>query len=212
MTNRSILVLATSLLAACMLLGCSGKGCGKESGGESSATTDKGSQPAGGPLGVYEVERYQRSEGTCTNLVDETKPAYVVLYSFKPSDGSAESRLGGSFCENVDLCRALAAKAVEPTIGYSFLEGDQTSGWKGWAILNTGRADDKCKADVQAHLLTSVDSTSLMIETKTEEVLFEANVDGDTANCRIRDAIAAAEEDRPCKALLVLEGKRKADL
>jgi len=209
MTHRSILFTPALLFATCLVLGCSGKASQGCSGGSAEA-------PVSGaePFGVYKIDRYQNSLGTCEQLVGVAeKPLYLVLYSFTPGDGTDAPRLGGAFCGDLDLCRSLAEEAPEPAVGYSFLNYDDAAGWQGWAISNTGPKNDQCKADVQSHVLTLMGPKAIRIETKTVETLFAPTVvEGETATCHNRDAIAAAKAELPCKALLVVEATQEAGL
>ena len=198
------------LFAICSFLACSnggGTSCGSNT---KSASSSEGGRVASDLLGVYRVRRYQGSQGGCDQLADlPGAPAYLVIYGFQPNDGSGEARLGGAFCGDPSLCRALAEKASEPTIGYSFISGDDASGWSGWAIADTGHVGDQCKASVQSHALNLTAERGLRIETKTVETVFAPLVEEEVATCKNRDAITAAKADLPCKALLVLEATRE---
>ena len=232
MTRRTTFFIHKALFALmCLLLGCSQGGAQGCSGGEQSAAGNDESAPrAGAPkeapaeapkvaskhLGVYKVTRFQTSQDTCEQLVEPPEqPAYVALYAFYPRSNPDEARLGGGFCGDLSSCRALGRGAPEPVVGYSFIEGDDASGWRGWAIAGSGGDDaDRCHATVQAHVLTSVGAQAIKIETKSVEAAFQpAEVDDDgAATCRAKDAIDAVTEDMPCKSLLVLEATREAEL
>jgi hypothetical protein len=204
--------------AICLILGCSNggsAGCGSSTKGGSISDGSRGSGAglASDLLGVYRVHRYQGSQGGCEQLMALPEaPAYLVLYGFQPNYGSAKARLGGAFCGDPSLCRALAEKGSEPTIGYSFISGDDASGWHGWAIVDTGHDGDECRASVQSHTLKSTAERVLRIETKTVETVFAPLVEEEVATCKNRHALAAAKADLPCKALLVLEATREGGL
>jgi hypothetical protein len=212
MQNTTTYLGKSIYMAAFLMLGCSGTtgGCGSSEGG-STATVDSEL------LGVYEVIRYQGSEDGCDQVTDlDPAPDRLVLYGFRPNDNPDEALLGGAFCGSVDDCREVAKAAGEPTIGYSFREGSDETGWLGWAIANAGAANDQCRADVQAHVLTSTSAEAIGIETKTFETVFPPfppmPEEGSTVTCRNADALASLNPDLPCKAILVLEATREAGL
>ncbi len=208
---------ALFLFATCLVLGCSNGGslgCGSSTKSETSESDGTAPKVASGLLGVYKVDSYQGSQGGCDQLTDIAETAgYVVLYSFQPTDGTGKARLGGAFCGDANLCRALAQRAPEPAIGYSFIGGDDASGWTGWAVTGTGPVEQKCGAAVQSHVLTSPTKDAVRIETKTVDVVFEPLTEEDgVATCSNKHAIAVATTDLPCKSLLVLQATRDAGL
>jgi hypothetical protein len=177
---------------------------------------------AGGPtvdsqlLGIYRVDSYQGSVVGCEQPSDlDPAPAYVVLYSFLPNDDPDEPLLGGLFCATVESCRQSAQAAPEPTIGYSFIEGNDVAGWRGWAIASSGAANDRCRADVQAHVLTSTSMDAIEIETKTFVTVFdgvELTPGSTDLTCRNLDAINALRDDPPCAEILVLDATFEAGI
>lgn len=211
------------LFATCCALGCSkaGKaGCGGASSTEEESVRevrlDEGGPPTGSApsaasnlVGVYDITSYQQSEGTCDQLTDITDgPSYLVLYLFEPADGSS-TRLGGAFCEDPDRCRAVAQQGAEPPIGYSFISGDDASGWQGWAILDTGSLEGKCRAHVQSHRLRASGPNQIEVDTKTVEVFFApTSEEGGIAKCSNRQAIGVASQNPGCKSRLVLAAQR----
>lgn len=213
--RTSLLRNASLFLATCLTFGCTNGGslgCGSSTKSETSESEGTGLEVASDLLGVYKVDRYQGSQGGCDELTDIAEtPGYVVLYSFQPTDGTGKARLGGAFCGDVNLCRALAERAPEPAIGYSFIGGDDASGWTGWAVTGTSPVEQKCGAAVQSHVLTSPTNGTIQIETKTVDVVFApvAEKDG-VATCSNKHAIAVATRDLPCKSLLVLQATRDA--
>ena len=204
------------VLVACFALGCSkgdSLGCASDA---KTTSGDRGGNALEVPsnlTGVYKVTQYQQSEGTCDQLVDISEaPSHLVLYQFEPNDGGG-TRLGGTFCGDPNLCRAVAERASEPSVGYSFLSGDDTSGWQGWAIASTGSREGKCAANVQSHNLSPSGSDAIRIETKTVEVFFvPVAEEDDVATCSNKHAIAAASEDKGCTSLLILQATRESDL
>ena len=214
--GTSLLRNASLFLATCLTLGCSNGGslgCGSSTKSETSESGGAGPKAASGLLGVYKVDRYQGSQGGCDQLIDVSdRPGYLVLYVFQPNDGSSKARLGGAFCGDASLCRAVAAKASEPAVGYSFISGDDASGWQGWGVVGTGPVEDQCGATVQSHVLTSPTGPTIRIETTTVDAVYAPLVEEDVATCKNRDAIAAAKADLPCKSLLVLEATREGGL
>ena len=200
----------------CFALGCSkgdSLGCGSGTKTASGESGERALEVTSTLVGVYEVTQYQQSEGTCDQLTDIAEaPGHLVLYSFEPNDGGT-TRLGGVFCGDVNLCRAVAKRAAEPTIGYSFISGDEASGWQGWAITETGTLEGKCKATVQSHSLSRSGSDAIQIETKTAEVFFAPSSEEDgVATCANKHAIATASQEQGCKSRLLLAATRKADL
>lgn len=177
---------------------------------------------AGGPtvdstlLGIYQVDSYQGSVVGCEQPSDlDPSPAFVLLYSFLPNDDPDEPLLGGLFCSTIESCRQAAQAAPEPTIGYSFIEGNDAAGWRGWAISSSGAANDQCRADVQAHVLTSTDTNAINIETKTFQTVFdgtEASPGSTDLVCRNIDAINALRDDPPCTEILVLDATLEAGI
>lgn len=175
-------------------------GCGGDGGG---ATVD--SQL----MGIYQVTSYQGSTLGCEQPEDiEPAPVFVLLYSFLPNDDPDEPLLGGIFCGSIELCLQAAADAPEPQIGYSFIQGDDDFGWRGWAISSSGAANDQCRADVQAHVLTSTSSDAINIETKTFAVVFDGEQATDGSGqltCHNAAALEALRDDPPCTEILVLD-------
>ena len=203
-------------LATCLILSCSkgeSLGCGggeRATNEESSETALKGSSTV---VGVYKVTEYRQSEGSCDQLVDVSPaPSHLVLYEFKPNDGGT-TRLGGTFCGAADLCRVVGKQASEPVIGYSFISGNEASGWQGWAITETGSVEQKCAATVQSHNLSSSGQDTIRIETKTVDVIFlPASEDEGVATCSNKNAIVVASAEQSCKSRMVLVASREADL
>ena len=87
---------------------------------------------------------------------------------------------------------------------------------RGWAIGSAGAMNDQCRADVQAHELTSKSADAVHIETKTFETVFPPfppmPEEGSAVTCRNLDALASLNPDLPCKAIIVLEATREASL
>ncbi len=182
-----------------------------------------GGGDGGGPtvdsqlLGIYRITSYQGSTVGCEQPSDLDPPSvFVLLYSFLPNDDPDEPLLGGVFCSAVESCRAFAQAAPEPTIGYSFIQGDD-AGWRGWGISNSGAANDQCRADVQAHVLTSANMDDINIETKTFATVFDGvePTPGSTELvCRNIDAINTLGDDPPppCTEILVLDATFEAGI
>jgi hypothetical protein len=217
MRYRPIFPKTTLFFTICLALGCSKKSDAPEVA-ETTEVAAVETETVVKPtleyklLGVYEVTQYQQSLDTCDKLVDiADAPSYLVVYHFEPSDGSS-MRLGGAFCGEPNLCRAIGTKAAEPGIGYSFIRGDDASGWRGWAIVETGSFEGKCSATVQAHTLSASAPDTIRVETKTVDVFFEpVSQEDDVATCSNKQAIAVANDAESCKSLLVLKARREAD-
>lgn len=200
MTPSRTYLVSTLLLSLCLALGC-----GDESGGGPTVDSDL--------VGVYAITSYQGSQVTCDQADDlEPRPQFIVLYSFVPNDDTDTALLGGLFCGSLEQCRQAAADQAEPQVGYSFSQGDDDQGWFGWAIASAGAANDQCRADVQAHVLTDEGSDTILIETQTFETVFPPALDGSTATCRNRDAIAALSDDLECQEIILLEAAFEANL
>jgi len=209
MKRQTIFLMKPIFVAMCLTLigtGVGALGCGGESG-SAGATVDSEL------FGIYRVTQYQQSPTDCNAPEDANPPApYVVLYSFNPEGDLEEARLGGGFCVDVAGCRLVAQAGVAPPIGYSFLTGDDASGWLGFAVPTGGPAGDQCRADVQAHSMTSPTADAIEVETKTSQVIYAPAIDGTTATCSTRDALEAWEPDLPCAAIILLDATFEAAL
>jgi hypothetical protein len=207
------------VLATCLTLGCTGSGmagCGSDDGGGAVRVDSD-------LIGVYAIDSFRTSPtdpttgdpipDRCDQLADApTTGSFVVLYGFRPNDDLEEVRLGGMFCNGIQDCQEVAARAPEPRIGYSFVEGSDESGWTGYAISRRGATgDNMCRADVQVHTLGAA-GQQITINTDAVETTFEASIEGDQATCNNRDALDSLTADLPCKARFVLVGTRQADL
>lgn len=219
MTHRSTVFTQALFVTMCLVLGCSKSGtfgCDRSD----SSSVGGGAKTEGVPTvdsklpGVYRIGRYQGSQGACDQLMDiPSAPAYLVLYSFRPDKDADEVRLGGAFCDDLNHCRGVASEAAEPAVGYSFISGNDTAGWQGWAISGTSPENDQCGADVQSHQLTvETERQAVHIETKTVRTVFPPVVDGEVATCHNKDAITSVNDDLACKALLLLEATFEAGL
>jgi hypothetical protein len=210
MTRQRTYFTNTILIATCLTLGCTSSGvlgCGSSGGGEEAPTIDS-DVPA-----VYQITSYQGNENGCDQVADvPLAPSHVVFYAFRPNSAPNDTRLGGAFCSGVEECRALAEFAGEPSSGYSFLVGDDETGWTGWGILDSGPSNDQCQAEVQTHMLSVGSAGAIQIETKTMETVFAGMGEGNDLTCRNADAIASLNDDLPCKAILLLEATREAEL
>ena len=191
------------LPAACLAL-LLGAGCG-----DSGSSTP---QVSSALLGIYTVDSLLGNDTACENPTEvPSLGPRLVLYSFIP-DGDDEPMLGGAFCQTVDSCQAIGRSGEGPGLGYSFLEGSDASGWRGWGIESGRPSGDQCSADVQAHVLTSPGTGSIEIETKTFTTVFEPEIDGSTAVCSNRQAVLSLNDDPPCSEILVLDGSFEAGL
>lgn len=226
MTHRSTRLTGTLLLATCVaFVGCSKRPSADSAPAEEpapAATPKAAPEPAPEPgpvehesklVGVYKIDSYQHSEVGCDRLEDvEPQPLYAVLYGFHPSSNPQEVRLGGAFCSELSLCRALAKQAPEPVMGYSFITGDDEAGWQGFAISGVSGVEDKCVANVQSHLLTTKAPKSIHVETKTVRTLFDPVIEGDTATCHNRAALDSLRPELTCTSMLVLDATFEAAL
>jgi hypothetical protein len=210
MNQQATFLTKTIFLATCLAFGCTSSGtlgCGSSGGGEE-ATVDSEL------LGIYEISGYQRSQEGCDQPMDTDPPAdYLALYSFATSNDPDNPLLLGRFCNNVDDCRNDIRNfpaVVGP--GYSFTQGNDETGWLGWAVSRRGNLNDQCQHDVQTHTLTSASAGEIDIETRTFQPIFPPTYDGDTATCRDADAIAALNDELPCVELFRLEAMRETGL
>lgn len=170
-------------------------GCGDEAGGP---TVD--SQL----LGIYLISQYQFSEVGCESPVDADPPStYVALYSFAPADDPEDPLLLGRFCGSVEGCRNAIRDFPELlNPGYSFLQGNDAAGWRGWAVASRGQANDQCRADVQAHVLLSTGGREIRIETNSFDTVYApSSMDGDMVVCTDEAAIFSLNDDPPCVQL-----------
>lgn len=195
--------LATSLALVGISVGS--LGCGE--GGEGGPTIDSGL------FGIYEITTYQHSPDQCDSPPDINPPdPYLVLYSYVPNDEPDTARLGGAFCANADTCRIVANARLAPPLGYSFLTGDDASGWLGFAVPRGGPANDQCAAEVQAHTMTSSSAGAINVITQITETTFAPTLEGNVATCPVRDALEAWDESLPCLGIFVLDATFEAGL
>jgi hypothetical protein len=216
MTNHAHYLSKSIFMATCLTIGCTGSGmagCGSDDGGvkvDSQLT------------GIYAIDSYRSSPldpetgepipDSCDQLSDTARFGdFLVLYSFLPEADSDDALLAGAFCADVESCKLLAEQAPPPTLGYSFVQGNDENGWVGWGISRTGAEADQCRADVQTHVLTS-SGQAINITTSTVEIVFPPTIDGDEATCRNGDALDAITPDLPCKARLALDATRDSGL
>jgi len=211
MTEKRNYLTKTIFFATCLGLGCTSSGtlgCGSSSSEE--APTVDSNLPA-----VYQITSYQGDEDGCDEVADvPMAPPYLVLYAFHPNSAPNEARLGGTFCSSVEECRGIAEFAGEPSTGYSFITGDDETGWTGYAILSNESVADtnQCQAEVQVHNLSVSSADEIGIETRTLETVYDAMVVDGTGTCSNADAIGSLNDDLPCQALLLLEATREAEL
>jgi hypothetical protein len=210
MMNRFTYLAKTVFVATCLAVGCSSSGamgCGSSSSPDGPPTVDSDL------LGIYQISLYQSDQEGCDQLTDLANPGRLVLYSTTATAGSNEAVLAGQLCSSLDDCRARASRF--PTLAiYSFFEGSDTAGWKGWGIANEAMAGDECLFEVQEHSLTSPGDRTITIDTRQVEVQFAATVpEGSTrGTCTYRNAIAAINDDSPCKALFLLQATFESGL
>lgn len=204
MTRPSTYLMSTLLLTIVLAFGC-------------------GDDNAGGPtvnsqlLGIYEIGQYQVSTVGCENPPDADPPAaFVALYSHVTDEDPTDPLFLGRFCGSVEGCRNAIRDFPEVlTPGYSFIDGNDASGWRGWSIAGVRLANDQCRADVQAHVLTSTSGSSIQIETKLFDTVFDGEPDPDVPmrlNCENEAALAALRDDPPCTEIFVVEADFAAGL
>jgi hypothetical protein len=208
MMYRFTYLAKTIFVAICLAVGCSSSGtmgCGSSSDGAPTVDSDL--------LGIYQISRYQRDQEGCDQLMDVADPGRLVLYSIASTGDPKEAILVGQFCSSVDDCRA-RVKDFPTLANYSFFEGSDATGWKGWGIANRGMAGDQCLFEVQEHSLTSTVDRAITIDTRQVETEFMPTVPegSTTATCTDRDAIASINDDSPCKALFLLEATFETSL
>jgi len=204
MTHRTTYLESAILL----LMTCLALACGDSEGG---ATVD--SQLPG----VYLIDQYRLSTEGCAAPTDAAPPAsFLALYSFASDDDPDDPLLLGRFCGSVDGCRAAIRDFPEVlNPGYAFMDGNDASGWRGWSISGTRLANDRCAADVQAHVLTSVSGNAVNIETKGFSVVFDGEVATDGTSeltCENAAAIEALRDDPPCTEIYVVDATFEAGL
>jgi len=216
MTQKPDYFSKSILLATLLTIGCTGSGmagCGSDGGSSLGAPSVDS-----GLLGVYVIDTFQSSPldeltgdpvpNSCDELADAPTPGErVVLYAFRPNDDPENPRIGAVFCGSVEECRDVAARAPEPAVGYSFLEGNDEDGWVGYGISRTGSTGGECRVDVQEHTLVA-NGASITINTDVREVEYEPVMDpevGTEATCSIRAALQNLTPDIPCKSRFRLE-------
>jgi len=224
MTKQAFYFSKTMFLTACFTLGCTSggvMGCSDDGDGALSFAPELAG--AEDLLGIYEIDDYQASPldevtgdpvpGECEQLNDipKTFGDFLVLYPFEPNDAMGEALLAGTFCTDLDNCRAIADTNPEPTVGYSFVEGSEASGWLGFGNARQGPSTDQCLVDLQTHNMTA-SGNMITINTETKEVVFEPgpSSDGNTLVCRVGDAIAAFDPEAECKSRIFLTATRTA--
>lgn len=216
MSQQARTLSKTIFVGVCLTLGCTSGGvvgCGDSN----TPTVDSNL------LGVYMIDSLTATptdevtgdpiEGECDELVDLDIGFgdYLVLYAFAPNDNPTSSQMGGVFCNNLQDCRGEAAARPEPTIGYSFDQGNDDVGWFGFGNARQGPFTDQCLVDLQAHRLTA-SGDQITITSDTSEVVFMPTTDGNTATCAVADAVRAYRDDLPCKSRILLEATRQAEL
>ena len=209
-----------TMTIACLMFGFSGSGmagCGSgDDMGPNAASIDSAL------VGVYAVTRFQASPldpdtgAPVPDSCDELSPAnppggFLAMYGYRPEPESVDVWLAATFCGSVEECRSLAAAGTDPTLGYSFIQGSDQSGWTGYAPLRTVPAGDQCRSDIQVHSLAAA-GESISIGTDTFQVDYMPDLQGTDATCRTVDAINAVTSDLPCQARLTLEATREANL
>lgn len=199
--TKTVLVAIIAALALAL-------GCGGESGG---ATVNSAL------LGIYEIDRYQFSSVSCEDAPEaEPLAPFVALYSFATDEDPDDPLLLGRFCGSVQGCRnAIRDFPTVLTPGYSFIDGNDASGWRGWSIANASPANDQCGAEVQAHVLTSTSANEIQIETKTFVTVFDGEpaMDGtSTLICANAAAIESLRDDPPCSGVIIVAGTFAAGL
>ena len=217
--TKSITFRKTMFLSFCLTLGCTGSGaagCGSSDG--------NGTPQVESDLpGVYSVTTYQSSPfdeqtgdpipDSCDQLADATRLGdFLVLYSFVPN-GQDDPALGGVFCSDVQVCQGIGREGPQPAFGYTFIQGDDASGWRGFGTGRQGRENDQCLLGLQVHDLTAT-GDSVRIETNAVEVTFPPQLDGNDATCAVADGLAAynADPDLPCLSRILAEATRTAGL
>lgn len=201
MTQRFAYLTKTTIMSTCLALGCSGSGtlgCGSSGDGTPTVDSDL--------LGIYEISLYQGSGDGCDALTDLSGAPRLALYSIPSTDNPQEAILVGQFCGSVENCRA-RVKDFPALANYSFFEGSDATGWKGWGIANQGMAGDQCLAEVQEHSLASTGEQAITIDTRQVETVFMPSIPegSTTAICSFKDAIASINDQSPCKTLFHLE-------
>ncbi|MGB8330710.1 MAG: hypothetical protein WCE62_11340 [Polyangiales bacterium] len=211
MTRQRTYFTNTIFFATCLTLGCTSGGalgCGSSGSSEEPATVDSALP------GIYAITSYRASKTSCEDPPEaDLPPKLLVFYPFHPNTAPDESRLGAAFCAAAVSCRNLAEFAADPGAGYSFLTGDDQTGWTGYAVPVLRPMNDECETEVQIHQLTFPSDGAIRIETQTVATTFKPQLIDTNATCRVSEAIAAAT--RPgleCTQIIILDATRDADL
>lgn len=197
-------------LATCLAVGCTGGGslgCG--------SSDDAGGATVDSELpGIYTLDQYQQSEGSCDMLMDvDPAPSRLLVYGIPSTNNPDKGVLIGRFCGSVADCQQKANEDRPSVVPYSFLQGSDAAGWQGWGIASEGAAGDQCLAEVQAHTMTSTREGAIRIDTRQVEVDYPPSDPGSvTATCTVRGAIDAIDDESPCTKVFLLEATFEAAL
>lgn len=206
-------IMKTVFLTTCLALGCTssgtlGRGCGSGDGART-PTVDSDL------LGIYEIDQYQQSPGGCDQLMDvDPAPSRLVIHSAPTDENSGGAALVGQFCGSVLDCRK-RVNDFPGFINYSFLQGSDAAGWKGWGIASEDMAGDQCLVGVQTHTLTSSGAQAIRIDTRQVQTEYkppDPPAGSNEVTCSIREAIESIDADSPCTALFLLEATFETDL
>jgi len=214
MTDRPTYFTNILFMATCLALGCTSGGnlgCGSDSssGGTTAPILDTDL------LGIYGLDKYQKSEGSCDNMVDdEGAPSRIALYTVPATDNPNKAVLVGQFCGTELDCRNKVENFPQ-LFSYTFLQGSDSTEWRGWGLASQGMAGDDCLVEVQTHILTSEANQAIRIDTKQVETRYDSSEPepgSDVVTCTFRDAIAAITDDSPCTLQLLLEATFESGL
>lgn len=213
MHNQTACFTNMIFLATCLAVGCTGGGnlgCG------SSGDNTSGSAVDSDLPGIYVLDKYQQSEGSCDVLMDvDPAPSRLLVYGISSTNDPDKGVLIGRFCGSVADCQQKAKEDRPAVVPYSFLRGSDAAGWQGWGIASEGSAGDQCLAEVQAHTMTSTGEGAIRIDTRQVEVGYppsEVEPGSGTATCTIRAAIDAIDAESPCTKVFLLEATFEAAL
>ena len=93
-------------------------------------------------------------------------------------------------------------------INWSFFEGSDAAGWRGWGIASRAMSGGKCLADIQAHELHSRGPNAIHIQSRQVATEFEPSAsgqDGARAMCGVQAAIDSIRPDSPCTGRFVVD-------
>lgn len=150
--------------------------------------------------GIYEIRSWTESRDGCdaegaSILESRDEPYFAVV----EQEFFGTEYLWGNPCADLPACRELSDGDTVLLFGWTFPDGNDDDGWRGyaWSAYPLG---DRCGGLVVDLSLASAGDGAVRLERRSTDVPDFAPDDGE---CEPEDAAAAAE-DLPCTGLEVL--------